>query len=66
MEQAIYWIGGSACAGKSTIAKRFADKHDWELYSCDEHLNSHLSNISARNQPAMHKISRMSYNEAGP
>lgn len=64
MEQSIYWIGGSACAGKSTIAKRYAEKHGFALYSCDEHLDRHLRRISARNQPAMHKISRMTFNEA--
>ncbi|WP_025690929.1 hypothetical protein [Paenibacillus zanthoxyli] len=64
MDQTIYWIGGSACAGKSTIAKRYAEKHGLALYACDEHLDSHLKNIAARNQPAMYKISKMSYNEA--
>ncbi|WP_052410208.1 hypothetical protein [Paenibacillus durus] len=64
MDQTIYWIGGSACAGKSTIAKGYAEKHGLALYACDEHLGSHLKTITALNQPAMHKISRMNYNEA--
>ncbi|NGM83160.1 hypothetical protein G5B47_12120 [Paenibacillus sp. 7124] len=64
MEQVIYWIGGSACAGKSIIARQYAKKRGFDLYSCDEYLDRHLRSISASNQPAMHKVSRMTYNEA--
>ncbi|WP_430510173.1 hypothetical protein [Gottfriedia solisilvae] len=60
----IYWIGGSACAGKSTLANMIADKYKMDLYSCDEHFYEHLSNISAINYPAMYKVSKMNANEA--
>lgn len=60
----IYWIGGSACAGKSTLAKMVADKYKMDLYSCDEHFYEHLKNISAIKYPAMYKVSKMNANEA--
>lgn len=60
----IYWIGGSACAGKSTLANMIADKYKMDLYSCDEHFYEHLNNISAIHYPAMYKVSKMNANEA--
>lgn len=60
----IYWIGGSACSGKSTIAKKFAQKNGFELYACDEHTHEHLQYISAKQHPTMYKISEMDANEA--
>ncbi|WP_438351033.1 hypothetical protein ACP8HI_10525 [Paenibacillus sp. FA6] len=62
--QVIYWIGGSACAGKSTLARMYAEKHGLELYSCDEHFDRHLKDVSINEYPAMHKVSTMNPNEA--
>jgi 2-phosphoglycerate kinase len=63
VNEVIYWIGGSACAGKSTLAKMYAEKFGLESYSCDEHFNEHLKNISVNEQPAMYKVSTMNPNE---
>lgn len=30
-----FWIGGSSCSGKSSIAKKMAEMYDLELYSTD-------------------------------
>jgi adenylate kinase family enzyme len=38
----IYWIGGSACAGKSTLARQLAEKYKLALYACDEHYEDQL------------------------
>jgi len=32
----VYWIGGGSGAGKSTIARRLADRHGARLYATDE------------------------------
>ncbi|MEK3805773.1 hypothetical protein MHB63_04100 [Bacillus sp. FSL H8-0547] len=63
-KEMIYWIGGSACAGKSTLAQMYAKKYGLDLYSCDEHFYEHLKNISKLTQPAMYKVSKMTANEA--
>lgn len=63
MNREKYWIGGSACAGKSTLARRFAEQHGYALYACDEHTKDHLQRITAEAQPAMHRVSRMTMNE---
>ncbi|OKP84836.1 hypothetical protein A3844_18810 [Paenibacillus helianthi] len=62
--QVIYWIGGSSCAGKSTLAKMYAEKYELELYSCDEYFDRHLQDVATSEYPAMHKVSTMSPNEA--
>lgn len=38
----VYWIGGSACAGKTTITKRLAARHGLVAYHCDERFDDHL------------------------
>jgi dephospho-CoA kinase len=37
-----YFIGGSPCAGKSTICDLLAARHGWQTYHCDEHYDTHL------------------------
>jgi dephospho-CoA kinase len=36
------FIGGSPCAGKSTVCDLFAQKHGFAQYHCDEHYQQHL------------------------
>jgi dephospho-CoA kinase len=38
----MYFIGGSPCAGKSTICDLLASRHGWQTYHCDEHYDAHL------------------------
>jgi hypothetical protein len=37
----VYWIGGASGSGKSTIARRLANKHGLRLYSTDEAMGDH-------------------------
>ena len=37
----VYWIGGGSGAGKSTIARRLAARHDLRLYATDEVMADH-------------------------
>jgi hypothetical protein len=36
------FVGGSPCAGKSTVCDLFAQKHGFAQYRCDEHYDRHL------------------------
>ncbi len=36
------FVGGSPCAGKSTVCDLFAQKHGLAQYHCDEHYQQHL------------------------
>ena len=49
------WIGGSPCAGKSTVAALVAATLDWPLYSCDDAFDRH----AALAGPTMRKVTTM-------
>lgn len=49
----VYWVCGSACGGKSTMAKFLAEKHDFILYNADEKVFTHKKIASPWEQPAM-------------
>lgn len=63
LPSSIYWIGGSACAGKSTLAGMYAEKHGLQLYACDGRFDEHLQRVTAEQQPAMSRISGLTMNE---
>ncbi|HEX9945171.1 MAG TPA: hypothetical protein VGG03_24435 [Thermoanaerobaculia bacterium] len=46
----VYWLGGSACAGKTAVARLLAAAHGLALYSCDERFEEHRR----RADPARH------------
>src|SRR5262245_29340911 len=46
----VYWLGGSACAGKTSVARLLAAAHGLALYSCDERFEEHRR----RADPARH------------
>jgi hypothetical protein len=37
----VYWLGGSACAGKTSVARLLAAAHGLTLYSCDDRFEEH-------------------------
>jgi len=40
--QEVYYIGGSPCCGKSSIAEMLAVSHGLEYYKADDHLLAHM------------------------
>ena len=40
--QEVFYIGGSPCCGKSTIAEMLAVNHGLEYYKADDHLFDHI------------------------
>jgi adenylylsulfate kinase-like enzyme len=38
----VYWLGGSPCAGKTTIAAIIAQEHSWQVYHLDRYIDSYL------------------------
>jgi dephospho-CoA kinase len=57
-----YFIGGSPCAGKSTICDLLADRHGWQTYHCDEHYDTHLER--AKPDSILAKFRGMGWKEA--
>lgn len=43
----VYWIGGSGCAGKSTIAKQLAAQYHLAVYHCDDYWGSHSERMES-------------------
>lgn len=49
----VYFIGGTACGGKTTMAKRLAEKHGFALYTDGMNYAEHNKIVSPEFQPAM-------------
>jgi 2-phosphoglycerate kinase len=49
----ILWLGGSPCAGKSTVAALLARRFGLDLYRVDEAFERHASRLDAARQPAL-------------
>ena len=52
MSDKTFFIGGSPCAGKSTLADLFAQKHGIGVYHCDEYYTQHLERATSE-QPTL-------------
>lgn len=59
----VYWIGGGSGAGKSTIARRLADRHGLRLYSTDETMQDHGRRINPSEAPFLRKFAAMDMDE---
>jgi hypothetical protein len=54
----IYWIGGSPCAGKSTVAEALAAGMGCRYYKCDDHFGEHLKRGADLGWPWSAKVLR--------
>lgn len=59
----IYWIGGSPCSGKSSIAELLTDKYDFVYYKCDEEYHNHINRCRSELHPMMSKLKDLTLNE---
>ncbi|MFF1839048.1 hypothetical protein ACFVXE_33445 [Streptomyces sp. NPDC058231] len=59
----VRWIGGGSGAGKSTIARRLADKYGWQLYSTDDAMADHSRRTTAEDAPFLHRFIAMDMDE---
>ncbi|WP_238323037.1 hypothetical protein [Gorillibacterium massiliense] len=55
----IYWIGGSPCSGKSSIAEKLASEYDLTYYRCDDAMDRHFARCRPDRHPVMHKLKSM-------
>lgn len=47
----VYWMGGSPCAGKTTIAQIIAQEYGWQVYHIDRHVESYLNRAEPEKHP---------------
>jgi 2-phosphoglycerate kinase len=59
----VYWIGGSTCAGKTTIANILSEKYGFTVYHCDEHLGKHIEVSNIREHPNLNKTIKIGWDE---
>lgn len=59
----VYWLGGSPCSGKTSIARQLAAQLDLELYICDEHFPRHVAGASPVKQPTLARIASLSWEQ---
>ena len=52
----VYWLGGSPCAGKSSIADRLVAAHGLAVYRCDDAYFRHAETITPADQPVFSRI----------
>jgi hypothetical protein len=49
----VYWVSGTACSGKTTVARALAEKFELGLYNADEMYAQHMTMASPEYQPSM-------------
>ncbi|WDV49124.1 hypothetical protein PV963_00610 [Streptomyces coeruleorubidus] len=59
----VYWIGGGSGAGKSTIARRLAERHGWHLYATDDVMGDHARRTTPDEAPLLHEFMAMDMDE---
>lgn len=57
---AIYFIGGSPCSGKSTVAQALSEKYDLQYFKVDDHLERYLKLGAADGKPCCTRAVQMS------
>lgn len=58
-----YWLGGSACAGKTTISKILSEEYGFAVYHCDDYLGKHIEMSDVKAQPNLYKAKALNWNE---
>src|ERR671939_260365 len=59
----VYWIGGGSGAGKSTVARRIAARHDLRVYATDDVMADHARRSSHEDCPLLHRFMAMDMDE---
>lgn len=59
----VYWIGGSPCSGKSSIAENILKSGDFCLYDCDQAFFKHVEIITPEAQPTFYRVMHLSNND---
>jgi hypothetical protein len=59
----VYWMGGGSGAGKSTIARRVADRHGLLVYATDDVMPDHDSRFRPQDAPLLSRFKAMDMDE---
>jgi len=56
----VYWLGGSPCAGKSTVADGLATRFNMTVYRCDDAFYEHIQRVDPSRHPTFHRLATAS------
>lgn len=59
----VYWIGGGSGSGKSTIARRLADRYGMRLYDTDAVMPDHARRMPVEQAPYLGRFAAMDMDE---
>lgn len=59
----VYWIGGGSGAGKSTIARRVAERHGMRVYATDDVMADHARRCAPADCPLLTAFAAMDMDE---
>lgn len=59
----LYWLGGSPCAGKSTIAEILASRYNLHYFSCDNAFTRHQQQSDPITQPTLYGLAARTCDE---
>jgi 2-phosphoglycerate kinase len=59
----VFWLGGSPCAGKSSISEALANRFKGGVYHIDEAFEIHRQNLNPAHQPTLTRWLASSWNE---
>ena len=58
-----YFIGGSPCSGKSTIAEQLSKYYNLKYFKIDDYEQAHIEKASPERHPIMYKWSQLSWDK---
>ncbi len=58
-----YFIGGSPCSGKSTIAEELSKNYNLDYLKIDDYEQAHIEKANPERHPIMYKWSQMSWDK---
>ncbi|MGC4765097.1 hypothetical protein ACLQ20_19805 [Micromonospora sp. DT46] len=59
----VFWIGGGPASGKSTIARRLANRYGLHLYATDDVMGDHADRVTAEEAPCLDRFKAMDMDE---
>lgn len=59
----VYWLGGSPCAGKSSIADNLVQTYGFQIYRCDDAFFRHEKIVTLEHQPIFYRLVHLSSEE---
>ncbi|MBB1259053.1 AAA family ATPase [Streptomyces alkaliterrae] len=59
----VFWLGGGSGAGKSTVARRLAERHGMSRYATDDVMGDHAARTTPEEAPRLHDFLAMDMDE---